>query len=181
MREAWDAYDVQGNLLGFDLYRGEPIPEGVYHLVVEIYVFSKDGKVLSTQRHPGKPMFPLKWEVTGGAVQKGETPGQGALRELREETGICAAPEQLHAVYSMVRNHAIFHSYAVLVDRDVPIKLQEGETVAYQWLDYETFLALVDSGDFVDTLRDRFLEHREKVEAVRGWLLAAVEKRMGEN
>lgn len=36
MREVWDAYDVQGNLLGFDLYRGEPIPEGVYHLVVEI-------------------------------------------------------------------------------------------------------------------------------------------------
>ncbi len=181
MREAWDAYDAQGNLLGYDLYRGEPIPEGVYHLVVEIYVFSKDGKVLSTQRHPGKPMFPLKWEVTGGAVQKGETPGQGALRELREETGICASPDQLYAVYSMVRYHAIFHSYAVLVDRDVPIKLQDGETVAYQWLTYEAFLALVDSENFVDTLRDRFFEHREEVEAVRGQMLAVAEKRTEEN
>ena len=32
-RELWDAYDRAGDLLGFDLVRGEPIPAGAFHLV----------------------------------------------------------------------------------------------------------------------------------------------------
>ena len=32
-KELWDAYDRDGNPLGFDLVRGEPLPEGAYHLV----------------------------------------------------------------------------------------------------------------------------------------------------
>ena len=29
-KELWDAYDREGNLLGFDLVRGEPIPAGAF-------------------------------------------------------------------------------------------------------------------------------------------------------
>lgn len=36
LKEIWDAYDKDGNKLGFDQFRDEPIPEGVYHIVVEI-------------------------------------------------------------------------------------------------------------------------------------------------
>ncbi len=87
MREIWDAYDMRGNKLGFDLYRDEPVPENIYHIVVEIYVITKNNRILITQRHPDKS-YPLKWENTGGSILKGETPIQGAIRELYEETEI---------------------------------------------------------------------------------------------
>lgn len=33
MPEIWDAYNKDGTLAGFDLIRGEKIPNGIYHLV----------------------------------------------------------------------------------------------------------------------------------------------------
>ena len=89
-RELWDAYDREGNPLGFDLVRGEPVPEGVYHLVVEIFAVTADGRVLITQRHPDKA-WGGRWEYTGGAVVKGETadyellPYEDFKRVLRED------------------------------------------------------------------------------------------------
>jgi len=42
-KELWDAYDREGNRLGFDLVRGEPLPEGVWHMVAEIYAVTLEG------------------------------------------------------------------------------------------------------------------------------------------
>ena len=53
-KELWDAYDREGNRLGFDLVRGEPVPGGAYHLVVEVLAVTHDGQALVTQRHPDK-------------------------------------------------------------------------------------------------------------------------------
>ena len=53
-RELWDACDREGNPLGFDLVRGEPVPAGVWHLVAEIYSVTRDGRMLVTKRHPDK-------------------------------------------------------------------------------------------------------------------------------
>lgn len=41
-KELWDAYDREGNRLGFDLVRGEPVPGGAYHLVVEVLAVTHD-------------------------------------------------------------------------------------------------------------------------------------------
>ena len=133
-KELWDAYDQEGNPLGFDLVRGEPVPEGVYHLVVEIFAVTADGRVLITQRHPDKA-WGGRWEYTGGAVVKGETPVEGTLRELREETGVIVSAQDLHPVYVDVwpemngMNSTIYHSFVVFFDPgEQVIHLQEGET-----------------------------------------------------
>ncbi|MCI8721836.1 MAG: hypothetical protein HFF71_12590 [Oscillospiraceae bacterium] len=70
-KELWDAYDKEGTPLGFDLVRGEPVPEGVYHLVVEVLAVTNDGRVLLTKRHPDKAWGGC-WEYTGGSAVKGE-------------------------------------------------------------------------------------------------------------
>lgn len=71
-KEVWDAYDREGNKLGFDIYRDEQVPENVYHIVAEIYTVTRDNRVLITRRHSNKS-YPLKWENTGGSILKGET------------------------------------------------------------------------------------------------------------
>ena len=135
-KEIWDAYDKDGNKLGFDLFRDEPIPKGVYHIVVEIYTVAEDNEVLITWRHQNKP-WALKWEVTGGSILKGETPEQGAIRELKEETGIEIKDSDLNFVCSCIYEHAstIYKCSVVFIDKEkTKIQLQEDETVDYYYL-----------------------------------------------
>lgn len=166
--ELWDAYDRSGRPLGYDLRRGDwngkAMPENVYHLVVQIFVFSADEKVLVTQRAPCKS-FPLQWENPGGSVLKGETPVQGAVRELREETGLCITPQQLRFAYKEIGCSAIYHCFAALVRGDETITLQEGETVAFQWLPYPEFLALLKTENFINSCGERALSYQQDVEA----------------
>lgn len=45
--ERWDAYDRHFQKVeGVTLIRGEPIPEGLYHLVCDILVRHRDGTYL---------------------------------------------------------------------------------------------------------------------------------------
>lgn len=65
-------------------------------LVAAAALVDRDNRVLIAQRPEGKAMAGL-WEFPGGKVDKGETPEQALVRELREELGIevcdtCLAP-----------------------------------------------------------------------------------------
>jgi 8-oxo-dGTP diphosphatase len=65
-------------------------------LVVAVALIDVDGRVLLTQRPPGKAMAGL-WEFPGGKVHDGETPEAALIRELKEELDIdvaeaCLAP-----------------------------------------------------------------------------------------
>lgn len=162
-KEIWDAYDKFGNKLGFDLVRGEPIPEGAYHIVVEIYTVTENNEVLVTQRHKNKT-WALKWEITGGSILKGETPEQGALRELREETGIEVLNPDLNMVYSYINKNSssIYNCFIVFINKEkTTIQLQEGETIDYSYLPYEKFKKFIQTDEYVNSLRERFSFHEK--------------------
>ena len=164
-KELWDAYDREGNRLGFDLVRGEPLPEGVWHMGAEIYAVTLDGRVLVTRRHPDKIWGGL-WEITGGGVVKGETPLQAAVRELREETGIAVRPQDLQPLYVDPRSgsgscRTICRCYLTFFDLQAQtIRLQEGETCDFRLLPYEDFKQFILTADCVEFVRRRFLDHQ---------------------
>ena len=170
-KELWDARDRDGNLLGFDAVRGEPLPEGVYHMVAEIYSVTRDGRVLVTRRDPRKT-WGGRWEVTAGSALKGEGPAEAALRELREETGLIAGEADLHPAYVEARPGidgyaTIYHSFVVFFDpAEQTVRLQEGETVDYRLLPYEEFQAFMMTDSYVAGIRRRFLDHREELERI---------------
>lgn len=71
--EIWDGYRSDGTPAHVELIRGEPVPEGLYHLVCEIIVEHQDGSILAMRRDPCKPNHPNAWETTaGGSALKGE-------------------------------------------------------------------------------------------------------------
>lgn len=81
--ELWDAYLADGTPAGRDLVRGEPIPEGLRHLVSEVLVRHADGDFLLMQRAFTKPSYPGLYEATaGGACLK-------AKPRLRQQSGSC--------------------------------------------------------------------------------------------
>ena len=144
MAEIWDAYDKDFNKIdGVKLIRGEPISNGMYHLVCEVIVKHVDGTYLLMQRDPRKH-FGGMWELTaGGSALAGETPRECAARELAEETGITAI--ELQEVGRVVHDahHSYYVEYVCITDTDKSaITLQEGETVDYKWVDKATVLSM---------------------------------------
>ena len=133
--ELWDLYDAHKRPLGRAHRRGEPLPEGTFHLGVDIWTVNSRGNILLTLRAPEKDDLPGEWENTCGSVLAGETALEGALRELREETGIVAGPEELTLLCEHSDGNTFGHSY--LLRRDVApedLTFQPGETVAARWV-----------------------------------------------
>ncbi len=55
-----------------------------------------EGRYIMQQRSLHARYYAGKWDVTGGAVQAGETPAQAAVREVREEMGLQIREDDLH-------------------------------------------------------------------------------------
>ena len=144
--EIWYAYDGDFNRIeGKTLVRGEPIPEGMYHLVCDVLVRHEDGEYLLMQRDFRKSHGGM-WEASaGGAALRGETPPECARRELREETGIAA--EALTELCRVVNpeTRSIYVGFLCVTDcAKNSITLQEGETVAWRWVGREALLGMRD-------------------------------------
>ncbi len=60
--------------------------------------FGGDLEILLLRRSPGR-ILPGLWQCVSGRLEPGETVAAGALRELREETGI--GPEQIAGFYDL--------------------------------------------------------------------------------
>ncbi len=134
--EIWDAYDIKFNKIeGISLVRGEPVPEGCFHLVSEIIVRHNDGSYLLMQRDGRKHLGGM-WEATaGGSALQGESPLDCAIRELQEETGIFS--EQLVEIGRVLHysHKTIYVEYLCHTNVDKnSIVLQEGETIACKWV-----------------------------------------------
>ena len=55
--------------------------------IASLLVIDAEGHIL-LQHRDGNGAWPYKWSLPGGGVEPGETPEEGARRELEEETGL---------------------------------------------------------------------------------------------
>ncbi len=146
--ELWDAYNSDYEKIeGLTLIRDEEdkFPSGAYHLVCEVLVRHIDGTYLLMKRAPTKPLFPNMWEATaGGSALQGETDVEGALRELREETGIVA--DKLEFLDKDLGKYCWHVRFLCVTDCDKnSIQLQEGETCDFKWVTAQEALSLCDT------------------------------------
>jgi 8-oxo-dGTP diphosphatase len=80
----------------------------LFQIMVVAGLIERDGMLLIGQRKTGT-RHGLKWEFPGGKVEKGESPRQALVRELREELSIEAVvgPEITRYEYCYPRRAAI--------------------------------------------------------------------------
>ena len=161
--EIWDGYFENGILANRDLVRGEPIPEGLYHLVSEILVRHTDGDYLLMQRDFAKSNYGGFYEATaGGSALKGEDKRSCAHRELREETGIEAV--SLEEIGQYTSRDTIYVHYLCITDCDKSsVLLQKGETISYKWISEADFVLFVNSGEMIDVQLLRYRPYLRKM------------------
>lgn len=155
--ELWDLYDQNCKPLGKTHIRGEKIPAGEYHIVVDIVSVNQKNQLLITKRHPHKK-FGNQWETTGGSAVAGEKPAKAAQRELYEETGLKANENELLYCGTLVRYSSrcihIFYLYKGDFSAE-DIVLQEGETIDFKLVNSRQLYQMVLEGDFLPFVYDR--------------------------
>lgn len=158
--EIWDLYTEKREPTGKEHIRGEEIPQGLYHLVVHVWIRNRKGEYLISQRSEDRPAFPLMWECVGGSALKGEDSLSAALRETKEEVGIKLSPENGKVIYSMIGRvfHGVKFSDIVdvwLFEYDGPVNLELAttkEVAQALWMNKAKMKDLFYEGKLVNTL-----------------------------
>jgi len=167
--EIWDLYDKNRKVVGEHI-RGEKLPENTFHLVVHVWIKNKQGKYLISQRSEKKLTHPLLWECVGGAVIKGETSLEGAIRETKEEVGIDLKNCKGQLLFSTIRksqNNKTSDNFldVWLFEYDGKVSLENAttdEVTQVKWLDVKEIKYLYDDGNLVKSLY-YFFDKIEKI------------------
>lgn len=161
-----DIYDRERNLTGRTHRRGTPWRRGEYGLVVCVWVYDGEGKILLTRRAPEKS-FAGTWENSGGAALAGETSLQAITRELREETGIEVAPEEFMLLSTGRDRFAHYDFYCVQRSSDTKITLQPGETDAYQWVTFAQVHQMIEDKQICKVIAQQFLRQETQLQQLQ--------------
>ena len=159
MVEHNDIYDRNRNRTGRTHIRGTPWNKGEYGLVVCVWVYDGKGKVLLTRRAPEKSA-PGTWENSGGAAKAGEESLTAIVRELQEETGITAQPEEFELLDSCTERGTHFDHYCLHRDSSkVKVVLQPGETDGVQWATFAQVHEMIRKKQICKAIAKQFLRH----------------------
>ena len=170
--EEWDICNEEGCPTGEIIERADAMElgEGMYHKVVSIYCITPDEKILITQRSIAKS-HPHRWEVTCGSVLAGESERQGAVRELKEETGLEITEDELIPLYKYTdkKRHCVYYGYMIPVESaDIPIVLEPDETDSYKFMPLEEFYEFAKTDDFARSESERLERFRGDIEQTVG-------------
>ncbi len=164
-----DIYDEHRRLTGRHHRRGDRWGRGEFGLVVCVWVYDGKGNVLLTRRAPQKT-FAGTWENSGGAAQAGETSRQAIARELREETGICAAPEEFVLLETGKDRTTFFDHYCLR--RDIPLSqivLQPGETDGAMWVDISQVHRMIEHRQICSIIARQFRRQAPLLQLREDW------------
>jgi isopentenyldiphosphate isomerase len=128
------------------------------HRCTYVLVFDRNGRLFVHRRTPTKDVYPSHWDVAiGGVLSAGESFAEGARRELGEELGIDAAPEDLFAFRYQDAATAVQARVYRLV-HDGPFRLQPEEIVYGEFLPLTDVLRRTESQPFcpdgIEVLRE---------------------------
>lgn len=161
--EQRDLYDKDRNLTGNTIYKGEPVPDGNYIIVVLVYIQNSEGKFLIQKRSAKKNGL---YATTGGHPKCGEDSIQGIITEVKEEIGLDIKAEDLTYYFGgrSEKEHVFWDDYYIKMDvEDISkLKLQEEEVESVHWFSADEIHNLMEEGKF-------FKNHFEEFEALEKW------------
>lgn len=162
--EKRDLYDINRNLTGKTIFKGENIPDRKYIIVVLIFIQNTEGKFLIQKRSKIKNG---KFATTGGHLKTGENSIQGILTEVKEEIGLDLNVKDLQLYYSgrSDKEKVFWDDYYIKMD--VPnienLVLQKEEVESVCWLSIDEIMTLMKEEKF-------FKNHFEEFEILLKWM-----------
>lgn len=164
--EYWELYDEKVRPLNKKIPRGSKLKEGEYYRIAGVICINREGKILTTKRSPLKATYPGYWEFTCGTVKPEETPLEGAIRELKEETGITASPGAIKYLGTLREENKFSYIYLYLCkERNSDLVFQEEEVTDGKFLSRMGFLSKLYGDSYAPPMKRRlvhfFKEYQE--------------------
>lgn len=176
--EFFDVCDERGEPTGELLDRETAHREGVRHRTAHVWILRQRGgrtELLLQKRSRNKDSFPGLYDTSSaGHIPAGEEPLASALRELEEELGLRAAPEELTPIGTdsvcyekrfhgkLFRDNEFIHVYLYTGTVDTAtLCLQQEEVERVDWFDLE------EVSREIETSRERFCVPRETLRLLR--------------
>lgn len=150
--ELVESIDDDGNVIAV-VTRREIRARHLLHRVSSVLVRNSAGDVYLHRRSLAKDIYPGAYDVwAGGVLNPGESPEDGARRELEEELGVRGVPLKSLFVerFEADRGRCITHCYEVTYDGQ--ITHQPEEVMSGEWVTVEELRARLKSGrhEFTD-------------------------------
>ena len=145
IEEYYDILDESGNKTGKAKPASEVHEKELWHGGVHIWIVNDNNEVLMQKRADNVEINPGILDIScAGHIIAGESPLEGAIRELREELGIEVNIEDLEYI-KMIKNwHQIrdkyMHNtidYMFIIKKDIPIyniKIQKEEVESVKYI-----------------------------------------------
>ena len=163
--EKRDLYDINRQLTGKTIFKGEPVPDGSYIIVVLVFIQNSEGKFLIQKRSARKNGL---YATTGGHPKSGEDSIQGIITEVKEEIGIDIKAEDLQLYYGgrSEESHVFYDDYYIKMDVEdiTKLELQEEEVESLHWFSADEIHQLMKDGKF-------FKNHYEEFEELEKFFL----------
>ncbi len=106
MEELIDVLDEFGNKTGIVKKKSDIKRDGDFHRAISVIIFDEDNNVLLQKRSSSKKIFANLWSIfLKGHIQAGETPIDACIREINEEVGLIANPDNLKYLYTLYEEH----------------------------------------------------------------------------
>ena len=149
--EWFDLYTAEREKTGQTMVRGEPVPEGLYRLVVHVCLFDPRGRMLIQQRQPFKRGWSNLWDISvGGSAVAGDSSRSAAERETLEELGLAIDLSGVRPTLTVHWEHGFDDYYVLTQPVDLgSLKLQREEVQVVRWAEKEEILRMIDDGRFI--------------------------------
>jgi isopentenyldiphosphate isomerase len=115
------------------------LPLKYWHATTAIHVVNKKGELLCSKRSLKLDQKPGCWQTCfGGHVNAGQTYEEGALKELKEESGIEASLNELIYIddYKSLENKHFGKAFTYILEGGLEnINFTDGEVTEVKWID----------------------------------------------
>ena len=155
--EVRDLYDLNRNLTGETILKGEKYPKNRKILVVAIWIENSKGELLIQKRSTLKDGL---WATTGGHPKSGETSLEGIKTEVLEELGLDISNEDVKLIHAEFDEFVFLDMYFVKMDLDInSLTLQKEEVEMVKWASIDDINNLIKDKQFKKTHTDMFYNY----------------------
>ena len=165
-----DIYDRNKNKTGITKIRfKDKLEDNEYTIGVQLIIFNENNEILITKRSNTKMVLPGKWECNGGAIEAGETPVEGLVREIKEELGINVDINKIIFLKTVIKDdkHNIKDIY--LYKDNIEIKdldFSDNEVSDAKYVTIEEYMSMFNAGDIVYNVDFDINDYQKAIEII---------------